>query len=262
MSLYEAAALGVNMSVPYGAWMGSVVHDSFWPPHELCVEIQQFLAEHEHLYSRETWSETAVVYSIESSFEEVARPDELSDNRMNLSEAEAGPFWAACEALSRAAQPYDVLMFPDGELRADSLTDDDLARYRTIVLPDCRTLTEHQAALLERFAAEAPEYAWVIECERRLRGYVFGRRGHLRDQIGPLVADDEELAGALLDACLGAGPEGGVFLDALDDQRSWRATLAKRGFAVQRPFLRMYRGQLTTPGEPSRIFAITGPEFG
>ena len=29
MSLYEAAALGVNMSVPYGSWMGSVIEDSF-----------------------------------------------------------------------------------------------------------------------------------------------------------------------------------------------------------------------------------------
>ena len=31
MSLYEAAALGANMSVPYGAWMGSVEQDAFYP---------------------------------------------------------------------------------------------------------------------------------------------------------------------------------------------------------------------------------------
>src|SRR5204862_4974320 len=45
MSLYEAAALGANMSVPYGAWMGSSIQDSFHPPHDLCVEIQRFLAD-------------------------------------------------------------------------------------------------------------------------------------------------------------------------------------------------------------------------
>jgi hypothetical protein len=44
MSIYEAAALGTNMTVPYGAWMGSVTQDSFWPPHELCAEIQDWLA--------------------------------------------------------------------------------------------------------------------------------------------------------------------------------------------------------------------------
>ena len=39
MSLYEAAALGVNMSLPYGSWMGSEIEDAFYAPHELCVEI-------------------------------------------------------------------------------------------------------------------------------------------------------------------------------------------------------------------------------
>jgi hypothetical protein len=31
---------------------------------------------------------------------------------------------------------------------------------------------------------------------------------------------------------------------------------------MERPFLRMYRGRLIAPGEPSVIFAISGPEFG
>jgi len=48
--------------------MGSVIQDSFNPPHELCVEIQRFLADHEFLYSHRTCSETAVVYSVETEF--------------------------------------------------------------------------------------------------------------------------------------------------------------------------------------------------
>ena len=27
------------MTVPYGAWMGSRIHDSFWAPHDLLVDI-------------------------------------------------------------------------------------------------------------------------------------------------------------------------------------------------------------------------------
>ena len=57
MMQYEASALGINMSVPYGAWMGSVIEDSFWAPHDLNVEIQDFIAEHERLYTTETYSE-------------------------------------------------------------------------------------------------------------------------------------------------------------------------------------------------------------
>ena len=34
------------------------------------------------------------------------------------------------------------------------------------------------------------------------------------------------------------------------------------GFAIERPFLRMHRGRLETPGDPSSIYAIAGPEFG
>jgi hypothetical protein len=151
MSLYEAAALGVNMSVPYGSWMGAVIEDAFYAPHELCVEIQSFLAEHEHLYATRTHHEVAVVYSVNSVSELIARRDAFADNRTNVSGDVAVPFDAACRALSDARQPYDVLFFPDGELRADALTPDDVRRYRTLVLPGCTHLTDAQVALLRAF---------------------------------------------------------------------------------------------------------------
>ncbi len=143
LSLYEAAALGANMSVPYGAWMGSVVQDAFYAPHELCAEIQGFLAEHEFLYSTRTYSETAVVFSIESNFQQSARRDHAGgtpDGQL--------PFWRVCDELSTAVQPYDVVFFPDGTLRRDTLGATDLAQYRTLILPDCRFLTPAQAGLL------------------------------------------------------------------------------------------------------------------
>jgi hypothetical protein len=151
MSLYEAAALGANMSVPYGAWMGSEIEDSFWPPHELCVEIQSFLADHEQLFSPRTYSEVAVVYSVASNFERVARRDQFADNRSNVSGDDVLPFDDVCARLSAAAQPYDVIFFPDGELRADDLTHADLSRYRTLVLPAVTHLTDRQRELLETF---------------------------------------------------------------------------------------------------------------
>jgi hypothetical protein len=151
MSLYEAAALGANMSVPYGAWMGSVIQDSFSPPHELCVEIQRFLADHEHLYSHKTASATAVVYSVETEFQRESGRGIFADNRYNVETSEVDPFWQVCEALSNAAQPYDVLFFPDGDLRSDTLTYENLGQYQTLVLPDCRYLTKAQAQLLRDY---------------------------------------------------------------------------------------------------------------
>jgi hypothetical protein len=55
--------------------------------------------------------------------------------------------------LSNLSQPYDVVFFPDGELRKDTLLDADLADYRALILPDCRYLTQAQARLLEAYLA-------------------------------------------------------------------------------------------------------------
>jgi hypothetical protein len=141
MMQYEAAALGVNMSVPYGAWMGSVIQDSFWAPHELVVEIQQFLADHEELYSPRSYAETAVAFSVESSYQCL----ELHGS------GERFPFWRACDRLVETRQPFDVVMFPEGELRADSITAAALDQYRTLVLPECRFLTPVQAGVVKAF---------------------------------------------------------------------------------------------------------------
>jgi hypothetical protein len=151
LSLYEAAALGANMSVPYGAWMGSAIQDSFYAPHELCVEIQSFLADHDALFSPQSYSETAVVYSVESNFQLVARRDLFADNRANVSGSQAVPFWEICEWLADSAQPYDVIFFPEGKLRPDILQPEQLRPYSRLILPDCRYLTPYQANLLREY---------------------------------------------------------------------------------------------------------------
>jgi hypothetical protein len=141
MMQYEAAALGINMSIPYGAWMGSVIEDSFWAPDDLVVEIQGFIADHEDLYSPDSFSETAVAFSIESSYQYL----ELNGSGQKF------PFWQACDRLVEAKQPFDVVMFPEGVLRADSIVPDALDQYRTLVLPQCSYLTDVQAGVVRAF---------------------------------------------------------------------------------------------------------------
>jgi hypothetical protein len=104
MMQYEASALGINMSVPYGAWMGSVIEDSFWAPHDLNLEIQDFLAQNERLYSTETFSEACVLFSIQSAF----------DWEERTAGKERFPFWAATEGLVEQHQPFDVIVLPEG----------------------------------------------------------------------------------------------------------------------------------------------------
>jgi hypothetical protein len=155
MSLYEAAALGVNMSVPYGSWMGSVIEDAFYAPHELCVEIQSFLAENERLFARETYSEVGVIYSVRSHSRAMLRRDAFADNRTNVSAEVPVSFLDACRALSDARQPYDVVFFGDGELRPDERPD--LERYRTLVVAGCDDLTEAQRSWLDEYGGRIVE---------------------------------------------------------------------------------------------------------
>ena len=172
MSLYEAAALGANMSVPYGAWLGSIDQDAFYPPHELCVEIQDFLANNESLFSRQTCNDVAVVYNIKSGFQRPARRDQVANDPLNLASGGANPFWAVCDALCDATQPYDVLFFPDGVFREDALNQRDLGQFRTVILPDCAVLTLSQAQLLRDLLAAGTRLVILGELGTNLSGEV------------------------------------------------------------------------------------------
>lgn len=127
---------------------------------------------------------------------------------------------------------------------------------------DAAAFGASRADLLRRLASDAAEYAWVLESGGELRGFIFGRHGHVRELLGPLVARDDHSAWALVDACFGVLAGRAMFIDVPDDQKAFRDRLAGAGFAIERPFLRMYRGVRTAPGQPSLVYAIAGPELG
>ncbi len=152
LSLYEAAAMGASMSAPYGSWMGSRQEEAFYAPHDLVVEVQSFLADHEALFSQQSFAEVGVIFSPESNFNLIARQSAFSDNLRNASVAGLEiAFWEITAQLSRQAQPYDVVFFPDGRLRQDPIDAEQLRRYRTLLLPQCSYLTPGQADALRRY---------------------------------------------------------------------------------------------------------------
>ncbi|GAA5145443.1 hypothetical protein GCM10023340_14780 [Nocardioides marinquilinus] len=179
LSLFEAAAFGANMSVPYGSWMGSVIEDSFHAPHGLATEIQAFLADHEHLVARPTANEVAVVFSVESTRELIGRAD-ASDNTLNLrDESVVVPYRDLTRRLADAAVPFDVVIFADGVTAPDRASAEALARYATLVLPDAYALTDGQVGALEgylagggtvvvtdRVAASLPDHERVVTADR------------------------------------------------------------------------------------------------
>ncbi len=92
-------------------------------------------------------------------------------------------------------------------------------------------------------------------------GYLLSRAGRTATQLGPLVARDAATATALLAQGLDA-VAGTAVVDVPEHATDVAAHLAGRGFAPERPYIRMALGSDTIAGTPSLVHAIAGPELG
>jgi hypothetical protein len=97
--------------------------------------------------------------------------------------------------------------------------------------------------------------------ERSASGYLLSRAGRTATQLGPLVARDGATAVALLARGLDAAA-GTVVVDVPERATAVAEHLAARGFAPERPFVRMALGRDAIGGEPALVHAIAGPELG
>jgi len=92
-------------------------------------------------------------------------------------------------------------------------------------------------------------------------GFAMLRTGRRALQAGPVIASSEDAAINLIQQ-LFAQAKGLVFIDVPSVWRGIGDWLAARGFEVQRSFTRMALGRAEPFGQPTRLFAVAGPEFG
>jgi hypothetical protein len=116
--------------------------------------------------------------------------------------------------------------------------------------------------LLEWIWEGAPQYAFMLEEKNKIQGYCLGRQGYNYMHIGPVIANNIDVAKNLVGAALQNSIGLPVILDALHFDSGWLKWLADIGFAEQRPFIRMYRGTNAFHAVPEKQYAILGPEFG
>lgn len=127
---------------------------------------------------------------------------------------------------------------------------------------DFRAFGADRRTLLDRLRREAPEYARIVRREDgAVDGFLFGRHGHAFEHLGPLVADDEPAARALVASVLSANVDRAFLIDA-PSWPSWSSWLESAGFGLQRTFIRMFRGDRVQPQNADRVFAVAGPELG
>jgi hypothetical protein len=118
-----------------------------------------------------------------------------------------------------------------------------------------------RGALLQCLRGRLPAAELVAERHGRVAGFLLGRNGRTASQIGPLVAEDDDVAHALLARALPA-VQGAVYVDFADSKAALRSWLAECGFSAQRPLTRMLLGRSSGFDDEVRTFAVVGPEFG
>ena len=165
--------------------------------------------------------------------------------------------WSMKRLVCRAAPAPMVAPPPGVTLRA--IRDADrpaLAAY------DRDVFGADRARLLAHLAGRLPGAALIAERDGRIVGFVNGRDGRVMNQLGPLVAEDEPIARALLARGLAALAPSPVAIDLADRHQALGGWLAGLGFAAERPLTRMVLGRDAAFDDPAWLFAVAGPELG
>lgn len=126
---------------------------------------------------------------------------------------------------------------------------------------DASVFGTDRSPVLARMRGRLPPANLLAWRDGRIVGLLLGRDGRTSAHLGPLIAEDDATAIALVAQALST-IEGTVYVDIADAKPAVRAWLEQAGFTVQRPFTRMLLGRDRSFDDVSRTFAVIGPEFG
>jgi ribosomal protein S18 acetylase RimI-like enzyme len=116
--------------------------------------------------------------------------------------------------------------------------------------------------LLQTLLRNYPGKAYLVNRNKKLDGYMFGRNGARFNYIGPLAAISENSARILILKALESLNNQPVALDVPEDKEELSKWLETLGFVKQRYFVRMYLKSNSYAGLIKYQYLISGPEFG
>jgi GNAT superfamily N-acetyltransferase len=161
--------------------------------------------------------------------------------------------------LARGGRPErDTSHTVEGGETIRSITE---AEWPALCRYDATAFGADRSGVLDRLRGRVPNAELIAWRGERIAGFLVGRNGRSATQLGPLVAEDDAVAEALLLRGL-AAIEGPVYIDLADAKAGLRRVLEARGFSAQRPFTRMVHRLGKSFDDPMRTYAIAGPELG
>jgi GNAT superfamily N-acetyltransferase len=135
------------------------------------------------------------------------------------------------------------------------------ADWPQVIAYDAAIFGADRGVLLRRLAERLPQAALIAERRGRLAGFLLGRDGRVMNQLGPLAAEGDQVARALL-AHAFAAVAFPLAIDVPDRHATLSEWLLTLGFVAERPLTRMVHGTSAAFDDPAHLFAIAGPELG
>ncbi len=147
---------------------------------------------------------------------------------------------------------------PVSRIAVEPVTD---ANWAALCAYDARYFGADRSAMLAMLRGRLPRAESLVRRNGEVAGFLLGRTGRRAAQVGPLVADSEEIASALLDHAI-RSVDAPVYIDVMDDKRGLRDRLAAAGFLHERPYTRMMLRRSESFQDLPHTFAVAGPELG
>jgi GNAT superfamily N-acetyltransferase len=135
------------------------------------------------------------------------------------------------------------------------------AAWPAVLAYDAFVFGTDRSQVVARLRGRLPAANLIARRDGGIVGVLLGRDGRTAAHLGPLIAEDDETAIALLAHALTA-LSGTVYVDVAGAKSGVRAWLETIGFSMQRPFTRMLLGRAQSFDDVTRTFAVIGPEFG
>lgn len=146
----------------------------------------------------------------------------------------------------------------ESDIAVEAISD---SAWRQLCEYDASVFGADRSQILSRLRGRLPEAEFCVWRGGHIVGFLLGRMGRKAAQLGPLVAESEEIACALLTQALETvSPP--VYIDFIDDKPLTARLLATAGFVAERPLTRMLHKRNQGFQDTTQSYAVAGPEFG
>lgn len=186
--LLEPIAHGFHIAFPYGSWLQNQVKDALWLDLRMVKQLGAWLDEHDHLFPKKPEADIAVIYDLNSAYEnlwtepslkatatynKVQKVDltgvaELGRQGAFSSDGTFDEFFDLVQEMSSRQILYNVIYeSPDERLNLETLS-----QYKTVVIPDAFLMDQETADVINAYRKAGGE---VIVSAREPEGLEVSR---------------------------------------------------------------------------------------